>query len=105
MLEKKYPISVSMSPGILISNGQKYAVAGEWIPIPMEVGMHNLHEYVRYEPAKVESPLKKFSVKSSNGKTKYLVEVWPAKITCNCSGFRWRQKCKHTAAIKKYLKK
>ena len=89
----------------MTSFGKKYAVGGIWVPIPDHVTFDNLKEYVIYETVEEQKPIKKFLVSSSAGKTKYTIEVWENKITCNCSGYRWRNKCKHTDAVKKSLKK
>lgn len=105
MIETKYPVKVPQPPAIMISQGKKYAVGGVWVRIPDDTTFENLYKYVTYEKMVPEQPLKKFHVSSSRGNTKYLIEVWNEKITCSCSGYRWRNKCKHTAAVKKHLKK
>lgn len=105
MLETKYPIEVLVPPAITVCNGIKYAVAGVWIPIPNDVTHDDLEKYVIWKRPEVEKPLNRYFVASKSGNKKYTVLVWKSKITCDCSGYRWRAKCKHADAVKKLQKK
>lgn len=102
----KYPVEMPMKPAIMKSvDGTKtYAVGGSvpWVLIPNDTTMENLHHYAVMKKIEMPKLLKKYGVRSSNGRTQYIVEVWNnGKTTCNCSGFRWRAKCKHTKAVNK----
>ena len=46
-----------------------------------------------------EEPVKTIEVKGSKGKT-YKVSRQGDKWTCTCSGFQFRQKCKHITNLK-----
>lgn len=105
MVETNYPVIVHTPPGIFRTDKQDYAVAGCWIPIPKGVTIETLPQYVLWKPIEVEKPIKKYFVKATRGEKKYTVEVWSDKVTCNCSGYRWRAKCKHATAVKKLQKK
>lgn len=101
MIETK-PVKMLQPPAIIISNGQKYAVGGNWVKIPNDVTHENLHIYAIYERTEIEKPTKKYLVSSSRGNKKYSVEVWKnGNVTCDCSGYKWRNKCKHSQAVKK----
>lgn len=96
------PVKMPMPPAIVKSGGITYAVGGIWLKIPDDTTYSNLHLYAVHERIELPKPLQKFAVKSSNGRTKYIVEVWnDKKITCNCSGYRFRNKCKHASAVQK----
>ena len=47
-----------------------------------------------------KSNVRAFRVKSSNKKSEYLVTVVGNKVECNCPGFTYRHKCKHSAAVR-----
>jgi len=100
MIERA-PVKMPMPPAIMKSGGITYAVGGIWVRIPDGTTHENLHNYAVYVPPEIKKPLQKFSVKSSNGTKKYVVEVWTDKVTCDCSGYRWRNKCKHASAVQK----
>jgi hypothetical protein len=99
---ESYPAKMNQPPAILVSGGKTYAVGGNWVEIPNGTTRENLHLYAIYERPELPKPMQKYSVKSSNGKSKYIVEVWnDKKITCDCSGYRFRNKCKHASAVQK----
>ena len=95
-----------MNPAIMksLDGNETYAVGGDvpWILIPNGTTQENLHLYAVRKVWQVKKPIKKFGVMASNGKKQYIVDVWgDGKITCDCSGFKWRAKCKHQSAVKK----
>ena len=62
----------------------------------------NMKSVVRMEIVKgkaTKSNVRAFRVKSSNKKSEYLVTVVGTKVECNCPGFTYRHKCKHSAAV------
>ena len=94
----KYPVKVHMNPCIVISaiSGKTYAVAGQWVEVPDGTTLADVHKYVTY--VKPTYDIKTWKVKSSSGST-YTVSRINGKLKCNCPGFRWRQKCKHTTKV------
>ena len=42
---------------------------------------------------------RKFRVRTSEGRV-YIVEKYGFSVTCTCKGFGYRNKCKHSEAIK-----
>lgn len=95
------PVKMLLPPAIMKSGGKTYAVGGIWVEVPDGTTFENLHKYAVYEKPEIEKPTQKFHVSSTNGRTKYVVEVWKNKITCNCSGYKFRNKCKHASAVQK----
>ena len=108
MIERnpKYPVEMPVGPAIMksLDGNETYAVGGDvpWILIPNGTTQENLHLYAVRKVWQVKKPIKRFGVMASNGKKQYIVDVWgDGKITCDCSGFKWRAKCKHQSAVKK----
>jgi hypothetical protein len=93
------PALCDINPTLITCGDRKYAVGGSvWILVPFETQYEDLPKYLvkrQYEEIKV---IKKYNV-SGTGK-KYLVEVMSNKeVRCECSGFKWRKKCKHADKI------
>lgn len=68
--------------------------------------MDQLDSYMVYQPTNVITVTKKFLVKSEkkNSTSEYIVEVFNNKeIVCNCMGFKFKKKCKHTLKVKEGL--
>ena len=59
-------------------------------------------EYMKGAPLKSE--VRAFRVKSSDKKREYIVTVRGNKVDCNCTGFMYHHKCKHSEAVKRKLK-
>jgi hypothetical protein len=60
-------------------------------------------DYIKGKPAKTQV-VRKFHVKSSNGKKEYVVEVVGDKIRCSCPGNIYHGKCKHADAVREKIK-
>jgi hypothetical protein len=58
-------------------------------------------EYITGAP--VSNAVRAFRVKSKTSGNEYIVTVVGKKVECNCQGFMWRHKCKHSDAIKAKL--
>ena len=56
-------------------------------------------EYVKGQA--IKSNVRAFRVKSSNKKSEYLVTVVGKRVECNCPGFTYRHKCKHSDAVRR----
>jgi hypothetical protein len=56
------------------------------------------------EPPPVANNINIFMVKSDSGK-EYTVEKIDGKYSCNCVGFAYRGKCKHSDEIKEKVSK
>lgn len=96
------PVKMEMPPAIIKCSHGTYAVGGNWVKIPDNTTFETLHRYAVYEVIEPEKPTGKYLVKSANGSKKYTVQTWKnSKVTCDCSGFRWRNKCKHASAVQK----
>ena len=65
------------------------------------IGMKNVVgiEYIKGKA--VKSNVRAFRVKSSNKKSEYLVTVVGKKVECNCPGYTYRRKCKHSDAVRR----
>lgn len=50
------------------------------------------------------SKVRAFRVRSTDKKKEYLVTVIGNKAECNCTGYQFRHKCKHSAAVLAKLK-
>lgn len=83
-----------------IKPGSFYMTGNEQFVRTRVIAMKNV---VRMEIVKgktVKSNVRAFRVKSSNKKSEYLVTVVGKKVECNCPGFTYRHKCKHSAAVR-----
>ena len=80
-------------PGTFYMTGDEQFVRTRTIHIDSVVAM----EFVK--GSTIKSNVRAFRVKSSNKKSEYLVTVVGDKVECNCPGFTYRHKCKHSAAV------
>ena len=96
----KYPVEMPMPPGIFKStvSGKTYAVGGKWVEIPEGTTREDLHKYAIHK--KREFDIKTWKVTSSSGSTYTVTRINGERYTCNCPGFKFRRKCKHTQQIR-----
>jgi len=59
-------------------------------------------EYITGAPSK--DAVRAFRVKSTDKKREYIVTVSGNKIDCNCTGFTYHHKCKHSDAVRRKIK-
>lgn len=97
----KYPVEVHMNPAIIRStvSGKTYAVAGIWVEIPDGTTLDDVHKYAKW--VKPQYDIKSWKVKSSSGSTYTVQRINGDRYTCNCPGFKFRKRCKHTAKVMK----
>ena len=107
-----YPVIVDQRPAWTISNGQKYVVAGKWIPVPMDTDYHNIHLYAKYVPYKSQLEIGTYRVRSKTSGSTYRVSARYAMlgsktiiVSCDCQAGKYRGKCKHGDAVKRKLMK
>lgn len=95
----KYPVEVNMNPAIYKStiDGKTYAIGGIWVEVPDGTTLDDVHKYAVYNPPKHD--VKTWKVKSSSGSTYTVRRINGERYTCDCPGFKWRNKCKHTAKV------
>lgn len=58
-------------------------------------------EYINGSP--VSNAVRAFRIKSKTSGNEYIVTATGDKVECNCTGFQYRHKCKHSDAIKAKL--
>jgi len=95
-----FPVKSKYPPGLIISNGKKYAIGGQrWIEVPMNTTLETVSQYLVYErPART---VELFSVEGSRGnmyEVRHNLENdgW----FCTCPGSRFHGKhCKHIKGI------
>lgn len=58
-------------------------------------------EYISGAP--VSNAVRAFRIKSKSSGNEYIVTATGDKVECNCVGFQFRHKCKHSDAIKAKL--
>lgn len=59
-------------------------------------------EYIKGAPSK--DSVRAFRVMSSDKKREYIVTVRGNNVDCNCTGFTYHHKCKHSDAVRNKLK-
>ena len=106
-IKRKYPIKVSMPPGLMKSphSGKTYIVAGCMIEVPDETTFADMHKYVTYERPKIPNSTDTWKVKSSSGSTYTVVKLDNGEYTCTCIGFKYHRKCKHIRQVKNQFRK
>lgn len=76
-----------------------------WIPVGEDVTYENLREHIPPEYqwilnsnpfAPVRPQVERYPVPNRP----YTISVSGDEISCDCPGYRWRSKCKHTTAFK-----
>lgn len=71
-----------------------------WLRVPEGTLLSNL-KWLRNRPA--EAPPEKILAvikSSSNPNVSYKIKAYAGKITCDCPGYQFRKKCKHTLKYK-----
>lgn len=58
-------------------------------------------EYITGAP--VSNAVRAFRIKSKSSGSEYIVTVTGKKVECNCPGFQFRHKCKHSDAVRSKL--
>jgi hypothetical protein len=58
-------------------------------------------EYIKGEP--LRDAVRAFRVKSTDKKREYIVTVRGNKFDCNCVGFTYHHKCKHSDAVRRKI--
>lgn len=91
-----------------VLSGTYCIIDGKWTPIDPNITIHQLRErWIKLDlfpqQEMVVEETKEFKVKSSDGKKNYIVTVKINSITCTCTGFGYRNRCKHVDEIKKGL--
>lgn len=82
------PITSIHNPAITVLNG-KTIVMPTWTVVPDGTTLDDI-DWIR--PVQVKAQVKKKHV------GKYIVEIYDnGKVTCDCPGFTYRRKCKHSA--------
>ncbi len=96
----KYPVEVNMPPALFKStvSGKTFFVAGKWVEVPDGTTMAEASKYVKY--VKPTFDIKTWKVKSSSGSTYTVQQINGDRYTCNCPGFKFRRKCKHTEQVR-----
>lgn len=94
-------IRTKLRPGIIKSNGKTYAVGGQWIEVPEGT---TLDDILWDKPNVIDKPRpkgKSITVKGSKG-NEYTVSYNPTSkvISCTCTGYQFRKKCKHQKELK-----
>ena len=93
----KYPIKVTMPPGLMRGVEKTYIVAGCMIPVPHDTTYEDMHKYVTYE--RPTHDIKTWKITSSSGST-YTVSCYDNKrFTCDCPGFKFHKRCKHISKV------
>jgi hypothetical protein len=97
----KYPVKVKYPPAIFksIVNGKTYAIGGNWVEVPDGTTLADVHKYAVYEKPRYD--IKSWKVKSSSGSTYTVQQINGDRYTCNCPGFKFRKRCKHTDKVTK----
>ena len=57
------------------------------------------HRRQMMKPVKVSEPVVLGRYKSKTSKAEYVVVKHGQRLTCNCPGFTFRRRCKHTEGI------
>ena len=103
--KNNFKITGYFAPGLVkLPNGQKYilCIGNPWIPIPDEMTLTDAHErwikkdFIKQNKVEVKVP-------ASRGKTIYTVS-FDTKWKCTCSGFKFKDNCKHVDLVKETLK-
>jgi len=81
-------------------DGTYCIVDGKWIPIDPNTTLQQIRErWIKLDlfpqQEKIVQETKEFVVKSSDGKKNYIVTAKASSITCTCTGFGYRNRCKH----------
>mgnify|MGYP001581653822 CR=1 FL=1 len=88
----KWEHNHTLPPCLTRLNGQTYIVPG-WTPVPSNI---KLSDIVHIKEKVVEPTT--HEVIGSKG-DKYIVTVYPTRITCNCPAGKFRGKCKHMKEV------
>lgn len=98
-IESVLPPTVITAP----TNGTHYFVCGGvWQVVTQNFTLQDAYDnWIRksYTKESVQKQDKIVRVKSSDGKKEYTVIVSNNKVSCSCTGFGFRNKCKHVNQV------
>ncbi len=95
-------IKTKLNPAIMFGqDGKTYAVGGKWIEVPNGT---TINDILWDKPSiidRVKPTGKSIKVKGSKG-NEYIVSYNPTSkvISCTCTGYQFRKKCKHQKELK-----
>lgn len=83
-----------MNPAFMELNGKRYIVP-YWIEVDDSVNFSNISDFIPKD--KNGSP--NIQCYPVDGKP-YTITVYNGRVACDCMGYKFRNKCKHTTAFK-----
>ena len=81
-----------------------FCMTGDYHIAVRNIALRNTINIEYLKGAPTQETVRAFRVKSTDGKRNYTVIVRGNKVSCNCTGFTYHQKCKHAEAVKRKIK-
>lgn len=72
---------------------------GGQIQIPNDMTLEEVN--TKFTSLRITEEIKEWTVDSSNGKSKYTITKHGKEFKCNCPGFTYHARCRHTDQIRK----